>query len=204
MIIYKITNRINGKVYIGQTIGSIVRRWREHCSKGSCCPFISRAIQKYGKENFTIEQIDVASDRQELDKKEVYWIAYYDSLVPNGYNLTSGGETNKNISEDVKRKISEAHRGEKNPMFGKRISEEHRRKISEANKGIEWSKERRLKITGSKHPKARKVLCVETGEIFECINSASASKNLNYRNISNVCIGRRKTCGGFHWRYVDE
>ena len=204
MIIYKITNKINNKVYIGQTIRSLKKRWIEHCCKGSCCPFIHRAIAKYGVDNFTIEQIDHSHSREELDNKEVFWIEFYNSIAPNGYNLTSGGETNKNINEEVRRKISDGHKGEKNHRFGTHISEEHKQKISEANKGIKWSKERRLKITGSKHPRARAVICVETGEVFDCIKSASENKKLNHRNISNVCLGKRKTCGNFHWRYVDE
>ncbi len=202
MIIYKITNKINGKVYIGQTTRSLKERWWQHCRKKAYCPFIHHAIQKYGKENFTIEQIDIAIDRDELDKKEQYWIKYYKSNnVKFGYNLTGGGESRKELSFVVRMKISESKKGEKNPMFGKPLSDEHRRKISEANKG---KKKPDGFASGLKHPQARMVICVETGEIFDYIRLAATVKKLNHRNISNVCNGRRKTCGGYHWRYADE
>lgn len=155
MIIYKITNLVNGKVYVGQTIMSIEDRWRVHRSKSSDCPLIHRAIQKYGKENFTVEQIDVACDRDELDQKEIYWIHYYDCLAPKGYNLQTGGshclfseETRRKmserakgkiVSEETKRKISKTLKGRVSPMKGRSCSDETKRKISEA-------------IRGEKHP----------------------------------------------------
>ena len=58
--IYKITNKINGKIYIGQTAKSIKERFNQHCLKWSCCTKFKYAINKYGKENFIIEQIDHA------------------------------------------------------------------------------------------------------------------------------------------------
>ncbi|MBO5704523.1 MAG: GIY-YIG nuclease family protein [Alphaproteobacteria bacterium] len=203
MIIYKITNKINRKVYIGQTTCSLRARWWQHCRKKAYCPFIHNAIEKYGRENFTVEQIDVACSRDELDQKEQYWIKFYDSMNPkNGYNLTSGGETRKLLSIAVRKKMSIRMKGEKNPMFGTHHSEEHKRKISEALKGRK--KPIGFGLRGSKHPQARKVICIDTGEIFDYIRLAAIAKNLNHRNISSVCNGRRKTCGGYHWRYVDE
>ena len=92
MIVYKVTNRINGKVYIGQTVQTLEQRWKQHCCKSSGCKALHLAIEKYGSENFTVEQIDVACDREELNQKEQYWIQHYNSLSPNGYNLTAGGD----------------------------------------------------------------------------------------------------------------
>ena len=94
MLIYKITNRINGKVYIGQTTRPLTVRWKQHCNPANTnCIALHRAIQKYGKENFTVEQIDVACDIDELNEKEIYWIKFYDSVnSEKGYNLKVGGE----------------------------------------------------------------------------------------------------------------
>lgn len=105
MIIYKITNLINNKQYIGQTIKTKEQRWREHISPSSRCTYIKNAIQKYGKENFIIEQIDSAESLSELNEKEKYWIDKLNSLTPNGYNLRTGGDNHK-ASEDTKRKMS--------------------------------------------------------------------------------------------------
>lgn len=83
--IYKIENILNHKIYIGQSV-HIERRWAEHCfpSKKS---IISKAIQKYGKENFTFQVLEECSI-DELDDKEIYYIKKFDSIVPNGYNVT--------------------------------------------------------------------------------------------------------------------
>lgn len=101
MIIYKVTNMVNGKLYIGQTTRTLEQRWREHCCSSSQCTYLHNAIVKYGKENFKIEQIDIALDQEELDYKEQQYIKCYDTLVPNGYNLTTGGNADKRYSEVV-------------------------------------------------------------------------------------------------------
>lgn len=82
--IYKITNLINGKCYIGQSV-HIKRRWTEHCLP-STKSVISSAIKKYGKENFSFEIIEECSI-EELSSKEEYYIKYYNSITPNGYNI---------------------------------------------------------------------------------------------------------------------
>ena len=94
--IYKITNKLNGKVYIGQTIKSLEERFQKHCwgtsenDRYHLNMAIKRAIKKYGKENFTINLIEeVETDK--LDEREVYWISFYDSYNK-GYNCTLGGQ----------------------------------------------------------------------------------------------------------------
>lgn len=82
--IYKITNKINNKCYIGQSI-HIERRWSEHCFPSKTSK-ISLAIQEYGKENFDFEVLEECKI-EELDKKEEYWIKYYNCVFPNGYNI---------------------------------------------------------------------------------------------------------------------
>ena len=89
MIIYRIHNSITGKDYIGQTIRSLEERTAEHIRKNNSV--ISKAIKKYGIENFVIEEIDSASTIEELNEKEIYWISKYNSIVPNGYNQCIGG-----------------------------------------------------------------------------------------------------------------
>lgn len=82
--IYKITNKINGKVYIGQTIGSSTNRWGSHKS-GSEKSKISKAIESYGIINFTFEVIEVLILDDNLTERERFWIKHYDS-IKNGYN----------------------------------------------------------------------------------------------------------------------
>ena len=82
--IYKITNKVNGKIYIGQSI-HIEKRWQEHCQPSNNKSLIAKAIKKYGKENFLFEVVEQCIE-EELLKKEEYYIKLYNSVVPNGYN----------------------------------------------------------------------------------------------------------------------
>jgi group I intron endonuclease len=89
--IYKITNLINGKVYIGQSIHP-ERRWIEHKQRarhGKEKSAIHLAIEKYGEENFSFE---ILKWSENYNKEEIDMIKKYNSLIPNGYNITEGGE----------------------------------------------------------------------------------------------------------------
>lgn len=98
MLIYKITNNINNKIYIGLTTVSLEERWKNHKTQARIDNQkpLYRAIRKYGIENFSIEHIDTAHSMEELGEKERYYISLYNSQVPNGYNITAGGEHNQN------------------------------------------------------------------------------------------------------------
>lgn len=94
--IYKITNDLNDKVYVGQTIQSLSKRFNAHCSNSndkSSNMYIKRAILKYGRKHFTITLIEECEDSL-LDEREIYWISYFDSYK-SGYNLTEGGNSNR-------------------------------------------------------------------------------------------------------------
>lgn len=86
--VYKITNRINGKIYIGVS-KEPERRWGEHCYKTErSVSLINQAIKKYGKENFSFEIIEWTESWAD---KEIYYISFYKSKTPNGYNIHDGG-----------------------------------------------------------------------------------------------------------------
>lgn len=100
--IYKITNKINGKIYIGQS-NNIKRRFSEHQTKGTTSRIpLDVAIQKYGKENFDYEILEECTLEQ-LNEKEKYWIQYFNS-IENGYNLSEGGDQ-QSIGENNGRAI---------------------------------------------------------------------------------------------------
>ena len=94
--IYKITNKINGKVYVGQSI-DIEERWKQHEYKAfntngnAYNSAIHQAFRKYGVENFEYQVIELCSI-EELDTKEIYWIEKLNTLAPNGYNILPGGQ----------------------------------------------------------------------------------------------------------------
>lgn len=138
MIIYRITNQINTKSYIGQTISPLQVRWKKHisCSKNKDTHF-AKAIQKYGPDCWSLEILEKLNDINLLNEREIFWISYYDSFK-SGYNSTTGGGQNTKFSEETKKKMSDARKGENNPMYGitspnkgNKLSEEHKNKIAE-------------------------------------------------------------------------
>lgn len=98
--IYLIFNDVNDKVYVGQTIQSLNKRFNGHCcyskTDRSVNMYIKRAIHKYGRDKFHIKLIEECPIK-ELSKREKYWINYYDSYN-NGYNLTLGGQDSNYFS----------------------------------------------------------------------------------------------------------
>lgn len=152
--IYLITNTINGKKYVGQTVQNGKRRFLAHKRAAfkyhSPLP-IHRSIRKYGIENFQYEIIEECDSIDSLNIAESKWIIELKTFGLKGYNCTTGGE-GFIISEETKRKISQAHlgiklskkhckaisdgiKGENNPFYGKTHSEETIEKIKETLKG---------------------------------------------------------------------
>lgn len=214
MYIYKITNLINGKIYIGQTISSIQKRYSKHCNCNQ--QIIGKAIQKYGKENFKLERIDSATSREELDEKERYWISFYNSQIPNGYNLESGGTTNKEINEDTRKKLRESHLGEKAYWYNKHLTDEVKLKLSESHKGKckywlgkkrdaetikKMSENRKGKTIGDTHVQSIKIICVETNIVYNSIGEASRMTGISRTSIINNLKNRSKSAGGYKWIY---
>lgn len=132
--IYKITNLINGKMYVGQhKVPEKEEAFRRYMGKGIA---IKGAIKKYGKENFSkeiIEYIDDDEKHLKVSEREIYWIAELDTMYPKGYNLSPGGEggCTKEAAEKV---IATKKKNGTN-----KLSEETRRKISEAKMGVKFS-----------------------------------------------------------------
>lgn len=137
MIIYKITNKINEKIYIGQTIGTLINRWNHH-GIPSEKTYFAKAIRKHGKENFTIEQIDSANNKEDLNEKEKHWIKFYNATDRNkGYNIKEGGNSSP-CPEEVKLKISESNKG-------RIVTKETREKLRQFNIGKVHSKDTKEK-----------------------------------------------------------
>jgi group I intron endonuclease len=101
MIIYKITNTVNDKVYIGKTAGSLKLRINDHFKPSSnACRLLKRAINKYGKTSFSVQIIHECDDEELLNILEIHYISLYDSTNKSkGYNLRSGGQGGTHTEE---------------------------------------------------------------------------------------------------------
>lgn len=146
--IYKITNKINGKIYIGCS-KEIETRWKAHIKgRGDRKHLIHHAIVKYGVEQFTFE-ILIQCPNICFDYWEKYYIAKYDCMTPNGYNLSGGGRYNVIVSEDTRKAIT-------NALMGHKHSEDTKRKIGENSKKLKHTEETKKLIadalTGTKRP----------------------------------------------------
>lgn len=137
-VIYKITCLISGKFYVGKTKQSLNRRITQHkydSKKGSLG--IGAAIAKYGWENFTVEVIETCPVEQ-LNEREIFWIAELKSKAPNGYNLTDGGDGGRGCSPsaETRAKISAKLKGRPAPNKGKKMSAETRVRMSKTKKAM--------------------------------------------------------------------
>lgn len=158
MIVYKITNKINLKSYIGQTINSLEWRWKRHQHKSNC-HLLFNAIRKYGKENFEIKVLAYCNNIEEMNHREQYYIKLFKTLAPNGYNLDSGGN-NKTMHQSTKNKLSKSLKGRKTKPcseetkskiaashVGKKASEETKAKLSKIHTGRKSSEETKKKVS---------------------------------------------------------
>jgi len=218
-------NKINGKIYIGQTIRPIQKRFDKHQHKSSRCRAIYNAILKYGWGNFEKDWYECPDE--DLNFDEELLVREMGTLSPDGYNLKEGGGSRGKYSEETKQKMSESNRGEKNiwygkthteetkqkmreaqrgekhPMYGKTVSEQTKQKLSEARRG---EKNHMYGKTGEKNHCSKKIyqhdlegnLLGSFGSIWE------ASRHLNIKDSSNItkCArGKLKTAYGFKWSY---
>ena len=145
MLIYKITNKLNGKLYIGQTVRTLEERKQQHLQNvGKLNNNIYLAMRKYGIDNFKFETICYAKDVDELNKLETYYIKKYDT-VNSGYNMGYGGDNNVMFSEIVKSKHDDIMRSDEvRQKISKSMKEyrekhpftvEHRNKLSKSAMG---------------------------------------------------------------------
>lgn len=239
--IYLITNTVNGKKYVGQTLENDINvRWNHHKSSKKGCPYLKRAIEKYGINIFKFQIICICFD-EDCNYYEPYYIKKFNSLSPNGYNLMTGGgnskhipetilkisEANKNrihtpLSEETKKKISQAKKGENSYNYGMKISEEQKEKTRET-----WRKKKeegKIKLTeqveeilkngrqkGIEYNKLIKQIPVgqytKDNVFIKKFSGACEAKdelNIDRSTILKVCKGIRKTAGGFIWKYLSK
>ena len=196
MYIYKITNKINGKSYIGQTIKDIKSRWENHCKKTSNCSAIYNAIQKYGKDNFIVEEIGGANSQSELNYQEWLMIFRYDTLAPNGYNLRQGGGSKGKTHETTKSKLS-------NINIGKKLKATTKTKIGNTHRGMKRTQKTSNNISVSLRKDKRSIFCINNNTYYNSAAEAGKSLNLDNCSISKVLNNKRNHYKGYKFIYKD-
>ena len=207
MIIYKATNKINGKIYIGQTCSSIKIRIGEHRRASKLKKENSKfynAIRKYGINNFVFELVEKCKTKEELNNKEVFYISLYDSYKL-GYNSTLGGDgvsggEHHPLFGKKRPEFSESISGEKHPNFGN---------IGELSPryGQKHTEETKRKITKSLIGNKRGVdntlyefEHLKYGKIIATKYEMKKKYNLEGKCIALLCRGERNTHKG--WKMV--
>lgn len=215
MFIYKITNTVNGKTYIGQTIQvSVSKRINKHISELNRNIHSNKHLQsawiKYGESNFKFEVIDQVAFSFGLDNLERFWIKHYDSTNPSkGYNKESGGNKNKIKSKQTieKHKIAlkKWHLSEEGKAFMQRLTSIQSGRPS-SKKGKPVPKEVGNKISLAKSKQQVLATHTVTGQtqIYQTTRDAAASTKSSRGGVWQVCSGRRNSCHGWIFSYVEK
>ena len=223
--IYKTTNNINGKIYIGQRFSN--RRDIEYLGSGK---ILKLAIKKYGKKNFTKEIIEICLTKSALDKREIYWIDFFDSRNRKiGYNITKGGggtlgvklvfteehklnisksKKGKTLTEEHKLSISKYHAdisGDKNPMFGKTHTKEVKELLKTINIGKKYTKETKKKQSEQRKGEKNSNAKLNEKDVLKIRNDFSNNKKMIVEmakeyNVNEPCISKiihRRT-----WKHI--
>lgn len=219
--IYKIENLLNGKSYIGQSI-EIEHRFAKHkCAKDDF--YIHRAIRKYGVENFSFKILEECN-LEELNEKEKYWIKYYNSLTPNGYNMIPGGSNGARL---VKGKEIEQYdldgiyitsypsANQASQLTGishgnicaccrkeRNYAGEFQWKYKDSDKKIKTFKKitkvvKKENIIQQIDKKTNLVI-----KEYPTLSSAGKENKISIGNISECCQGKRNTAGGYRWKKI--
>jgi group I intron endonuclease len=203
--VYKHTNKVNGKVYIGITSQDVRVRWNRGWGY-QYCPHFGRAIQKYGWDNFAHEILYDGLTQTEAENWEINLIAEYHSADSRfGYNVSLGGSGAGKHSDETREKIGKVRRGCHH-------TEESKQKMRVAHLGKTFSEEHLQKLKtaqyGSKHHRARTVyqftLSGELVAVYDCISEAMRQTGVPNQNIVKCCQGRRAYAGGYVWKYAEE
>lgn len=210
--IYKITNDINGKIYIGATEFSIEKRFEEHRRESFRASKIHRplyeAIKKYGIEHFHVEQIEETDSPK---TREQYWIEYYGSFT-DGYNATMGGAGRRFIDYDEVIKVYKETNCIKQTSILLGIDQRHTAIIIRAMGVCTLSSS---EVIVEKYGKVTDMLTLDGKYIksFPSTNAAAeymiennltkCKKTTIKQHITEVCTGRRKTAAKYRWAYKE-
>lgn len=196
--IYKITNLINNKVYIGQSV-DIAKRWSAHKHpQNNEKTALQAAFHKYGIENFQFEIIEECKE-DELNDKEMYWIEFYNSYNDGGYNMTRGGEKNHKMDYENIIKVFL-----QNKSINK-TSEELQIHYGTVKRALDY-----YSIPYDKnHSKPKAIVMIDPYTLKEIQHFTSIVEAARFLNISDSAIrkclkGNSNIAGGYYWKIENE
>lgn len=215
MIIYKVTNIINGKIYIGQSINSLSLRKTTHkhsALKNNSQSYFHKAIRKYGWDSFEWEVIDDCNTKQELDIKEIEYITLFESHISTGkgYNLTKGGDFNPMNDPEIKeravaniRKAMQNFTGENNVMANPIHKQTHYDAIQQLSTNPDWIEAKRI---GDEKQKSTYEITFPDGhiEIITGLNEFCKIHNLSQSKMSSVVTGNRPHHKKFKCKLISQ
>jgi group I intron endonuclease len=205
--IYRITNTVNGKCYIGSA-ADLERREKQHFSGDRTNKILKQAMDKYGPESFKFEVLEECTTREMLSLEQLNidlhrvvkgWENLYNICEVAGSRLgtkhseeskklISKAKKGKKYSEEHKRKISDAMKGDKNHNFGKQLNEEHKKAIGDS-------------LKGNKHPQYDQAIYLFQhfdGRTFTGTqHELRIKQGLNHGTLSQVILGKRNHTGGW-------
>ena len=196
-VVYKITNLIDGRVYIGQTMRPETR-YKEHFTHpNQDNTLVDVDIRKLAAENFSYEVLDeydiTFTVEEKLNQSERKYIEQYNSLYPNGYNIQKGGSHRATMTPELREKFSKSKQGEKHPQWGNPLTAEHKQHIYDT-----------YKERGLTEPVVQLTLSGEfVAEYFSSREAARAiGKPADFNtNIVKACKGKTSRAYGYKWQY---
>ena len=210
--IYKVTNKLNGKIYIGKTLSSIEARWKQHCRDSKKESKEKRplytAIRKYGEENFSVEQVEECSDSM-VNERETYWIEWYGSFKY-GYNATLGGDGKHYLDYDL---ICEVYNQTQNMKETAQICGCHPDSVNNILMERKIQKTTTQEIIRKRDSKMINQYDLADSYLRTFLSLNDAARYLKEMNLANgaeqgiashirdVALGRRKSAYKFHWKF---
>lgn len=213
--IYEHLNKINGKVYIGQTVNP-QQRWKPNRYKTST--YFYAAITKYGWENFEHRILAQTEKYDQADILEKYYISFFDSRNPQkGYNILQGGnslgdyyskEQNRKRQGELRKKYIEQHPKYKEVLLDQLVLANSKQNLEKKRKKAKENyKNGKSHLKAINEARKKRVECIETRQIFDSLTEAAKAYNINVSNLSAYIHGKKKSCGikddiRLHWRLL--
>ena len=202
--IHRIEQNIKTDGYVGVT-KDYKQRWKEHSWQSSKSRHLKHAIKHY--DDLVYEVIFEGSE------EGCYQLEEYFRPTPSvGWNIRAGGGNAVKLSQESKEKISKACSGVNHRNYGKSLPENTKQKISSTLKGRilspEWIEKmkntRKGQMMGDNNPRARKVLHIETGIVYQTLTQAALALDVDIAKITVICQGKRKSTKGCSFKYHQD